>query len=221
MNPSRSFQQDGPAQLLSSCSRISLLICCQSLQGQILSSWIFQMYFIHHFLISLHDCSDIYIQCVLCSMPRAHCNVFYTLRPVKRNMYQECPGGRWGNGRDSPGRKHPENRPGSQGLTGLGMSTLISEGSWSQMSCPGREAAQSKAQGVTSSSCRVPATACSCHRRPGKSCCSGSLHFPNKTALAAKWSWLPGWVQSQPHFSLPISSECNLTSSLLDSFRAL
>jgi len=62
-----------------SCSHLSLFICCLSSQGQILSSWIFQMYFIHHFLISLHDCSDLETQCILRSIPRVHCNMFLPL----------------------------------------------------------------------------------------------------------------------------------------------
>lgn len=96
---------------------------------------------------------------------------------------------------------------------------LITEGSWAQGSCLGREATHSHCKGLHPPTAACLASPPPATRRAGKSCCSGSLHFPNKTALAAKWSWLPGWVQSQAHFSLPISSECNLTSSLLDSFR--
>lgn len=35
--------------------------------------------------------------------------------------------------------------------------------------------------------------------------CSGWLDFPNTTAQGTKWIWLPGWIQSSVHFSLPIS----------------
>lgn len=51
------------------------------------------MYFIHHFLISLHDCSDLDTQCILRSIPRVHCNMFHTFRLLKRNIDQKWPGG--------------------------------------------------------------------------------------------------------------------------------